>query len=125
MVKDKYQRVLDLGQKFNMQHGGIQVEGDKLHVSGTAGTPWEKDQIWDAIKAAGGQSPSDIVANINIADSSVYARHTIANGESLSTIAKHYYGDAMKYNRIFQANTSIISNPDVIYPGQELVIPNL
>ncbi|MDP5100574.1 MAG: LysM peptidoglycan-binding domain-containing protein [Nonlabens sp.] len=125
MVKDKYQGVLDLGQKFNIQNGDVKVDGDKLHVSGTAATPWEKDQMWDAIKAAGGENPSDIVADIKVADSSIYAKHTVASGESLSKIAKHYYGDAMKYNSIFQANTSILSNPDVIQPGQELVIPNL
>lgn len=125
MVKDKYQGVLDLGQKFNIQNGDVKVDGDKLHVSGTAATPWQKDQMWDAIKAAGGDNPSDIVADIKVADSSIYARHTVAGGESLSKIAKHYYGDAMKYNSIFQANTGILSNPDVIQPGQELVIPNL
>ena len=125
MVKDKYQGVLDLGQKFHIQNGDVKVDGDKLHVSGTAATPWQKDQMWDAIKAAGGENPSDIVADIKVADSSIYAKHTVEGGESLSKIAKQYYGDANKYNKIFQANTGLLSNPDVIHPGQELVIPNL
>lgn len=124
MVKEKYQSVLDLGQKFNIENGDIKVEGDKLHISGTAKNQWQKDQMWDAIKAAGGEKPSDIVASIDVADTSAYAHHTVASGESLSKIAKHYYGDAGKYHQIFQANTGILKNPDLIHPGQELVIPN-
>ncbi|MDA8592280.1 LysM peptidoglycan-binding domain-containing protein, partial [Flavobacteriaceae bacterium] len=38
---------------------------------------------------------------------------------------KHYYGDPMKYKQIFQANTNILKNPDLIHPNQELVIPKL
>jgi nucleoid-associated protein YgaU len=125
MIKEKYRSVLDLRKKFNIQNGVATIKGDKLHLSGTANTPWEKEQIWDAIKAVGGQSPPDIVVNINVANSSVYARHTVARNESLSKIAIRYYGDAMKYNTIFQANAEVLSNPDVIQPGQELVIPNL
>jgi nucleoid-associated protein YgaU len=55
----------------------------------------------------------------------VYARHTVKSGESLSKIAKHYYKDPMKYNTIFEANRDQLKNPDMIHPGQELIIPNL
>ena len=125
MVKEKYQSVLDLGQKLNIKDGDVQVEGDTLKVWGTAATPHEKDLIWDEIKRVGGEDPCDIMADIKVADDSVYARHTVASGESLSLIAKNYYGDAMKYHQIFKANTDILDNPDLIKPGQELIIPNL
>jgi nucleoid-associated protein YgaU len=49
--------------------------------------------------------------------------HTVASGESLSLIAKKYYGDAMKYPVIFEANKPMLSDPDKIYPGQVLRIP--
>ena len=55
---------------------------------------------------------------------SVYARHTVKSGETLGKIAKHYYGDAMKYKEIFAANSDILKNPDIIHPDQELIIPN-
>ena len=73
----------------------------------------------------GGENPADIMADIQVADTTVYARHTVKSGESLSKIAKHYYKDPMKYNAIFKANSDILKNPDLIHPGQELVIPNL
>ncbi len=125
MVKAKYQGVLDLGQKLNIQNGDVSVENGTLNIKGTANTQYEKNQLWDKIKEIGGESPSDIVADINVADTSIYHRHTVKSGESLSKIAKHYYGDPMKYKAIFEANTGILKNPDVIHPDQELVIPNL
>lgn len=125
MVKSKYQSVLDLGEKLNIQNGDVQVNGDKLELRGVAATPYEKNLLWDEIKKVGGDNPADIMADIQVADSSVYARHTVAKGESLSLIAKQYFGDPMKYKQIFEANSGLLDNPDVIHPGQELVIPNL
>ncbi|MEZ4817999.1 MAG: LysM peptidoglycan-binding domain-containing protein [Flavobacteriaceae bacterium] len=125
MVKAKYQSVLDLGEKLNIQNGDVKEEGGQLKVWGTAATPYEKNLLWDEIKRVGGENPTDIMADIKVADNSLYARHTVASGESLSKIAKHYYGNAMKYTAIFEANKNILKNPDVIHPGQELVIPNL
>ncbi len=124
-VKAKYQPVLDLGEKLAIKNGDVQEEGGILKIKGEAATQYEKNLLWDKIKEIGGQSPSDIKANITVADESVYARHTVKSGESLSKIAKHYYGDPMKYKQIFEANTNILKNPDLIHPDQVLVIPNL
>lgn len=49
--------------------------------------------------------------------------HTVQKGETLSGIAKEYLGDANKYQAIFQANRPMLSDPDKIYPGQTLRIP--
>nr|WP_321234702.1 peptidoglycan-binding protein LysM [uncultured Psychroserpens sp.] len=51
--------------------------------------------------------------------------HTVASGDTLGKIAKHYYGNAMKYPEIFEANKPMLTDPDKIYPGQVLRIPNL
>ena len=124
-VKAKYQPVLDLGEKLAIKDGNVTEEAGVLKIKGEAATQYEKNLIWDKIKEIGGDSPSDLKANITVADTSVYHRHTVKSGESLSLIAKHYYGDPMKYKQIFEANTGILKNPDVIHPDQELVIPNL
>ncbi len=125
MVKAKYQDVLELGEKLNIQNGDVSEENGILKVKGTAGTQYEKNQIWDKIKEIGGETPGDIIADIDVADESVYHRHIVKSGESLSKIAKHYFKDPMKYKQIFEANTHILSNPDVIHPDQELIIPNI
>jgi nucleoid-associated protein YgaU len=49
--------------------------------------------------------------------------YTVVKGDSLSKIAKSMYGDANKWRKIYEANTDIIKNPDVIRPGQVLKIP--
>ena len=51
--------------------------------------------------------------------------HDVVRGDTLSAISKKYYGDANKYNVIFEANKPMLSNPDRIYPGQKLRIPAL
>ena len=49
--------------------------------------------------------------------------YVIQKGDSLSAIAKRYYGNAKDYPRIFDANREVIKNPDLIYPGQKIRIP--
>jgi nucleoid-associated protein YgaU len=49
--------------------------------------------------------------------------HTVVGGDSLSKIAKKFYGDANKYPVIFEANKPMLTHPDKIYPGQMLRIP--
>lgn len=51
--------------------------------------------------------------------------HTVVSGDTLGKIAKNYYGNAMKYPVIFEANKPMLKNPDLIYPGQVLRIPAL
>jgi nucleoid-associated protein YgaU len=49
--------------------------------------------------------------------------YTVKSGDSLSKIAKHFYGDGSKWHRIYEANKDKIKNPDLIHPGQEFTIP--
>ena len=49
--------------------------------------------------------------------------YEIVKGDSLSLIAKRYYGDASLYPRIHEANKELIPDPDKIYPGQKIFIP--
>ena len=51
--------------------------------------------------------------------------HTVVKGEYLSKIAKQYYGNANRYMEIFEANKPMLKDPDEIYPGQVLRIPNI
>lgn len=49
--------------------------------------------------------------------------YTVAKGDSLSKIAKKFYGNASQWKVIFEANGDQLSNPDLIKPGQILKIP--
>jgi len=49
--------------------------------------------------------------------------YTVVKGDTLSKIAKQFYGDANDYQKIFEANKPMLTHPDKIYPGQNLRIP--
>jgi nucleoid-associated protein YgaU len=51
--------------------------------------------------------------------------YTVESGDTLWKIADEHYGDGSKYPTIFEANTPMLKNPDLIYPGQVLRIPAL
>ncbi len=52
-----------------------------------------------------------------------FAQHRVVGGDTLSALAQQVYGDASQWPRIFEANRDQILNPDLIFPGQVLRIP--
>lgn len=124
-LKDKYASVIALGEQMSIRDGRVEEGADGvLHMWGRVSFGVQKDELWDAIKAAGGANPTDIIADFQVDNPTIYATHTVVKGESLSKIAKRYYGDMMKYQQIFDANRDKLTSPDEIEVGQELVIPN-
>ncbi len=124
-VKAKYQSVLALGEQLQVKQGHVEEKEGVLILKGIAKSPYEKNILWDEIKRVGGQKPADIKADIRVENDSVYHFHTVLKGETLGKIAQHYFGKASKYKEIFAANRDILNNPDLIKPGQVLIIPNL
>lgn len=73
---------------------------------------------------AAGASPFDQpIGNIGTTTASDQRFHDVVSGDTLSGLAKKYYGDASKYNRIFEANRDQLNDPDKIKVGQRLKIP--
>jgi nucleoid-associated protein YgaU len=58
------------------------------------------------------------------AEDDPYAQYyVVQKGDSLSLIAREFYGDMSLYPKIFEANRDILDDPDKIKPGQRLRIP--
>lgn len=57
------------------------------------------------------------------ADAGPSITHRVAPGENLSRLAVMYYGDRTQWKKIYEANRDIVKNPNLIFVGQELVIP--
>jgi nucleoid-associated protein YgaU len=74
---------------------------------------------------SGGSStaPSPVTPDPIIVGSRAGRTYTVVQGDSLSRIAKHQYGDANKWRTIYEANRDLIKDPDLIYPGQSFRIP--
>jgi nucleoid-associated protein YgaU len=122
-IQAKYQAVLNLGEELGAKDGAVTEANGVLTVTGTVANQYEKNLLWDKIKEIGGAEPSDIIADIKVENNDVYAKYVVQKGDTLGKIAKHFYGEPMKYTQIFSANTNILDHPDKIEVGQELVIP--
>lgn len=98
----------------------------------------QKNRIWDQIKLVD-PTYSDLVADISVdpnatpvsastgegeRNRSAGQTYTVQSGDTLSKIAKDFYGDANAYMDIFNANTDKLSDPNKIQVGQTLVIPS-
>ncbi|MBA3646094.1 MAG: LysM peptidoglycan-binding domain-containing protein [Gemmatimonadaceae bacterium] len=66
---------------------------------------------------------SDVQGSSSTTASSGEQSYTVKSGDSLSKIAKHFYGDGNKWHQIHAANRDKIPNPDLIHPGDVLIIP--
>jgi LysM repeat protein len=51
-------------------------------------------------------------------------RYAVRPGDTLSSIALRFYGSRARWPVIYQANRSVIKNPDAIFPGEVLTIPD-
>ena len=100
----------------------IRVDDDVATVSGKVADQASKEKIVLEIGNTQGIARVDDQLEVEAPEPEAQF-HTVASGESLSLIAKKYYGDAMKYPVIFEANQPMLTDPDKIYPGQVLRIP--
>jgi nucleoid-associated protein YgaU len=123
-LKDKYAAALKLGEELKVKASDVKEEGGKLIIKGLTEYGIDRDHIWDAIKKQAGWE-KEIVADIKVEKTDVYGYWTVKSGDSLSRIAKDVYDDAGKYTKIYEANKATIGdNPNLIKPGQKLVLPN-
>ncbi|CAN1594134.1 peptidoglycan-binding protein LysM [Pseudomonas sp. B21-028] len=101
----------------------VKVEGEKVVATGEAASQEEKEKILLALGNVAGISGVDdqITVTGPVAKEARFV--TVEAGDTLSAIAKRVYGDANKYMKIFEANKPMLKNPDKIYPGQSLRIP--
>ena len=125
--KNKYASVLEVAQKRGVRLTHLHVQDGKLVMTGDAPSQDIINEVWNQIKAVD-PTYSDLAAEFKV-DSSrpqpapAAQRYTVVAGDSLSKIAKHFYGDANKYMKIFEANKDKLDDPNKIQIGQELVIP--
>ena len=123
MLKEKYNDLLELGKQLDIKNGDVKEEGGKLHIKGTAIYALDKDLLWDKIKTYSGWE-SEIAADIKVEKTDIYGVYTVKSGDTLSKIAKQLFGAANRYMEIFNLNTDILKNPDLIKVGQKLKLPN-
>ncbi len=114
-------------EKQNLGLSGLGVTFDgatgKVTLSGNA--PSEEAAEKAGLAAGNVASVSSVDNNLQYPAGTASQFHDVVSGDTLSAISKKYYGDANKYNVIFEANKPMLSDPNKIYPGQKLRIPAL
>jgi len=123
MLADKYTSLAATAAQLGIRNFSIKEEGNKLKIAGTTTYQLEKDLFWDAIKGHAGWE-NEVAADIKAERTDIHGIHLVKPGDSLSKIAKVHLDNANRYMEIFNANKDQLKNPDMIHPGQELVIPN-
>lgn len=100
----------------------VTVDGDKAVLAGNVDT---QEAAEKATLCAGNQfGISSVDCQLAVENPEPEAKfYTVKSGDSLSKIAQEFYGDASKYTVIFEANKPMLTDPNKIYPGQELRIP--
>ena len=124
-LKMKYGSVLNAINQSGVRLAHVHIQDDKLYIEGACGSEAIKNKIWDQAKLVD-PSYSDLTLNLSV-DPSLAPKqqiYTVAAGDSLSKIAKQFYGNANEYMKIFDANKDKLTDPNAIKVGQQLVIPS-
>ena len=131
-MKLKYRSVLDLMTALKVQLKNLHVQGDKMVLRAVAKTKDDANRVWTQIKLVDKSFAKDLMAEISFLSDAPAPKpqntptlriHKVVAGDTLSKIAKKYYGKAGDYMKIFEANKDKLKDPDKIFPGQDLIIP--
>ncbi len=130
-LKSKYQSVLRLIEQKGLRLHNVHLKDNKLYIKASAGTQELKNAIWNQVKLvdpAFADLTCDIVIDPSLAPPKPAApeakTYTVQPGDTLSKIAKQFYGNANTYMKIFEANKDQLNDPNLIKVGQVLKIPN-
>lgn len=138
-LKGKYSSVLRMMEQQGVRLQNVHIENNKLYVRGAVGSQEAKNRIWDQIKLVD-PNYSDLTADLTVDPSAAPVgsqtggstagtqqqggqRYTVQAGDTLSKLARQFYGDASQYMRIFEANRDQLNDPNMIKVGQVLTIP--
>ncbi len=105
---------------------GIDVQGDKVKLTGQAMTQEEAEKIILSLGNTIGVAEVD-TSGLQIQQSAAAATmYTVQKGDTLWAIAEKHYGKGKgaKYTDIVKANTPPVKDPDLIQPGWVLRIPS-
>ena len=98
------------------------VDGEKVTLNGSAPTAEAAEK---AILIAGNiNGVAQVESNLSVTEAAPEpVFYTVKSGDTLGAIAQTFYGSAGRYPEIFEANKPMLSDPNKIYPGQNLRIP--
>jgi nucleoid-associated protein YgaU len=110
--------------QLQVENLNIHIDDDTATITGMAYDQATKEKV--VLVVGNSQGIATVDDQMTVEHTEPEAQfHTVVSGDTLGKIAKTYYGNAMKYPEIFEANKPMLKSPDLIYPGQVLRIPAL
>jgi nucleoid-associated protein YgaU len=106
---------------LDVENLSVDLDNDKITVYGQTKSVEDKEKVILILGNMEGIATVDDRLSVVAPPQSTF--YEVKSGDSLSKIAKEVYGDAMRYNEIFEANKPMLKSVDLIYPGQMLRIP--
>ncbi len=110
--------------QLQVENLNVHIDDDKATVSGMAYDQATREKVVLVVGNSEGIATVDDQMTVEHVEPPAQF-HTVESGDTLGKIAKNYYGNAMKYPVIFEANQPMLKDPDLIYPGQVLRIPHI
>ena len=110
------------GMGIDIGDADIRFDDGTAYITGEVADQQTRERIILAVGNAQGVGKVD--EEISVVDPAEEAHfHTVAPGDTLWAVAEKVYGDGSRYTEIFEANKPMLSNPDLIFPGQVLRCP--
>jgi nucleoid-associated protein YgaU len=148
-LKEKYVAALSTLNHEKIHVENLHLENNKLVIRGKAPSEDAKNKFWNTVKQVDPNYSKDLTVDISVQPPAAAAQaqpqkpvppgvipvsgqaspasheqtYTVVKGDTLSKIAKQFYGNANEYMRIFEANRDQLKDPDKIQIGQKLRIP--
>ena len=143
-IKGPTRTLKDAGVDTSCIDCKVNTDGS-VTVSGTVGSGGERDKIVEVLEGmsnvsnvnnelnvgepepepAAEEPAAEAPAEADASDAAEGRTYTVQSGDNLWKISQEMYGNGSKYMKIFEANTPMLENPDRIFPGQVIVIPDL
>lgn len=91
----------------------------------------QKPDFSDVVSGSSSTAPSppassgvrDAQAQRDFEEQTTLRIYVVESGDSLSKIARKFFGDPSQWRRIYEENRDVIKNPDLIQPGWKIRIP--
>lgn len=120
----KSRELEDYVRKLGLECDDLDIRFDDgtAYIEGTAASSAVREKIILAVGNVEGVEKVDEEIDVEApAPDAVF--HTVAAGDTLWAVAEKVYGDGNRYTEIFEANKPMLTDPDLIYPGQVLRCP--
>ena len=124
-LTNKYGSVYNFVQSLGCKNLNAKEENGHLTISGTCPTQYAVNQVWEKVKEIDPNlNQGDLTLNLDFERKDIFGEYEVKQGDTLASIAKKLSGGKLNFQKIFDANRDVLSDPNKIQQGQKLKIPN-